>query len=245
MLAAAFQTMLESLTAAQSEALVQSRRAFLGEIAANVAHEVRTPLAVLKTSAQLLARQQLPADEQKMLANNLAAEVDRLNGVVTSLVDLARPRPARYRTERLAAIVDRAVAFFAPQAANLGVTIVQTPVDTSLRVHGSADQLHQVLLNVMSNALQAMGGPGRLGVRCYRDDGWGVVEVTDTGPGFSAEALARPFSAFSTTKPDGAGLGLAISKRIVEEHGGALGADNAAGGGACVRIRLPHRPEET
>ena len=244
-LTAAFRTMLESLETAQAEALVQSRRAFLGEIAANVAHEVRTPLSVLKTSAQLLARQELPPDEQRKLAAHVAAEVDRLNGVVTSLVELARPRPNRYRSESLAAIVDKATGFFAPQAAKLGVAIDQTRADPSLRVYGSADQLHQVLLNVIHNALQAMAGSGRLGVRCYRDDGWGVVEVTDTGPGFSPEVLGKPFSPFHSTKPDGSGLGLAISKRIVEEHGGALSAENPEGGGARIRIRLPHRGEET
>ncbi len=241
-LASAFRTMMESLTAAQAEALVQSRRAFLGEIAANIAHEVRTPLAVLKTSAQLLARQQLPRDEQQRLALHVTAEVDRLNRVVTSLVDLARPRPVRYRGESLADIVDRALTFFTPEATKRGVAISRS-VDGDVRVHGSADQLYQVFLNGIHNALQAMVGPGRLSVRCYRDDGWGVVDIEDTGPGFAADVLSRPFSPFCTTKADGTGLGLAISKRIVEEHGGTIAVDNPSGGGALLRIRLPHRAE--
>jgi signal transduction histidine kinase len=221
---------------------VQSRRAFLGEIAANIAHEVRTPLAVLKTSAQLLGRQELPRDEQRRLATNVAAEVDRLNGVVTSLVDLARPTPVRYRGEPLGDVVDRAVGFFTPEAAKLGVAISRT-VDDSVRVCGSAEQLHQVFLNGISNALQAMGGPGQLCVRCYRDDGWGIVDIEDTGPGFAPEVLARAFAPFHTTKAHGAGLGLAISRRIVEEHGGTIAAENPPGGGARLRIRLPHRPD--
>ena len=242
MLAGAFRTMMESLAAAQAETLVQARRAFLGEIAANVAHEVRTPLSVLKTSAQLLGRQELPPGEQRQLAANVAAEVDRLNGFVTNLVDLARPRPVRYRSESLADVVERAVTFFAPQAAKLGVDISRA-VDGSVRIYGCADQLHQVLLNGIHNALQAMAGPGRLGIRCYRDDGWGVVEIEDTGPGFAPDVLARAFTPFCSTKPDGTGLGLAISKRIVEEHGGSIAVDNSRGGGACVRIRLPHRAD--
>jgi signal transduction histidine kinase len=244
-LAAAFRTMLERLKTAQAEALVQSRRAFLGEIAANIAHEVRTPLSVLKTSAQLLARQELPPAEQRQLATNVAAEVDRLNGVVTSLVDLAHPRPVRYRSESLAAIVERAVVFVGPQAARLGVKIAHAPADASSCVHGNADQLYQVLLNVVHNALQAMAGPGLLSIGCHRDDGWDVVEVEDTGPGFSPQALAKAFVPFSSTKADGTGLGLAISKRIIEEHGGTIDVGNAAAGGACLRIRLPHRPERT
>ncbi len=241
-LAGAFQTMVESLTAAQAEALVQSRRAFLGEIAANIAHEVRTPLSVLKTSAQLLARQELPRDEQRQLAMHIAAEVDRLNGVVTNLVDLARPRPVHYRAESLALVVERAVTFFTPQAAKLGVTISRA-VDDSVRVYGSADQLYQVFLNGIHNALQAMAGAGRLTVRCQHDDGWGVVEIEDTGPGFAPEVLSRVFSPFCSTKADGTGLGLAISKRIVEEHGGTIAAENPPAGGARLSIRLPHRTE--
>ena len=239
-LASAFRGMVESLSAAQAEALVQSRRAFLGEIAANIAHEVRTPLSVLKTSAQLLARQELPPDEQRRLASNVAAEVDRLNGVVTSLVDLARPRPVRYRGESLAEVVDRAVTFFAPQADKLGVTISRA-VDASVRVYGSADQLYQVFLNGIHNALQAMGGAGRLTVRCFREDGWGVVEIEDTGPGFAPAVIAKAFSPFCSTKADGTGLGLAISKRIVEEHGGTIAVENPPAGGARLRIRVPHR----
>jgi len=241
-LAGAFQTMMENLTAAQAETLVQSRRAFLGEVAANIAHEVRTPLSVLKTSAQLLARQELPADEQRQLATHVAAEVDRLNEVVTNLVDLARPRAVRYRGESLVEVVDRAVTFFAPEARKLGVTITQA-TGPDVRVFGSADQLYQVCLNGIHNALQAMAGPGRLAVRCYRDDGWGVVEIDDSGPGFAPEVLPRLFSPFCSTKAEGTGLGLAISKRIVEEHGGTIAAENAPDGGARLRIRLPSRAE--
>ncbi len=240
-LATAFRRMMESLMAAQAEALAQSRRAFLGEIAANISHEIRTPLSVLKTSAQLLARQELPAAEQRKLAGNVAAEVDRLNRVVTDLVDLARPTPVRHREESLVEIVRKAMAFFAPQAAKLGVTVSLEAADSSVRVHGSADQLYQVLLNLIHNALQAMGGPGCLIIDCHREQDWGVVELRDTGPGFSPEILSRAFSPFYSTKADGTGLGLAISKRIVEEHGGTIAVENQRAGGARVCICLPHR----
>src|SRR5262249_19985324 len=182
----------------------------LGEIAANIAHEVRTPLSVLKTSAQLLARQQLPAAEQQQLAENVTAEVERLNRVVTNLVDLARPTRSTYRREPLSAIVDRALTFFAPQLARLGVTLRRGPIDPVRHVLASADQLHQVLLNVIHNALQSMAGRGVLDIRYQSDDGWDVLTITDNGPGFSAETLARPFSPFASTRSDGTGLGLTI-----------------------------------
>jgi hypothetical protein len=238
-LASAFRTMMESLSAAQREALARSRLAFLGEIAANIAHEVRTPLSVLKTAAQLLARGGMPAAEQRDLASTAAAEVDRLNAVVTSLVDLARPKPVQQRAEPIDPIIDRAVSFFRPLAAKTGVDIVRLGPNDHLMVHGNADQLYQVLLNLLQNAMQAMRGPGAVTVTSRREDGLVLVEVEDTGPGFAPDVLPRAFSPFITTKSDGTGLGLAIVKRMVEEHGGTAGAENRPAGGARVWLRLP------
>jgi two-component system sensor histidine kinase HydH len=236
--------MMERLAVAQTEAVMQSRLALLGEIVANVAHEVRTPLSVLKTSAQLLARRELPADEQRQLSAAVTAEVDRLNSVVTDLVDLARPKRIVYRSESLPAIIRRAVAFFTTTAQRNGVELEDRIESNVPFVQGSADQLYQVLLNLIHNALQALTRPGRILVRCRRDGAWIVADVEDTGEGFSPEILSKAFTRFCTTKPDGTGLGLAISRRIVEEHGGTIVAENLPGGGARVRVRLPIREDE-
>jgi signal transduction histidine kinase len=235
--------MMQNLAVAQRETLEQSRLAFLGEIAANIAHDVRTPLSVLKTSAQLLARAELAGAERRQLAANIAAEVDRLNAVVTALIDLGRPRPVRYKLEAITDVVDRAATFFGPLAVKSGVTIVRRLPDRSPRVYGSADQLYQVLLNMIHNSLQAMQGSGRLTVTCRREEVWVRIDVEDTGPGFPIDVFPRVFSPFITTKRDGTGLGLAIAKRIVEEHGGTIAAENRAEGGARVWLRLPLREE--
>jgi signal transduction histidine kinase len=242
-LSAAFQRMMRRLAQAQEEALSQSRLAVLGGVAASVAHEVRTPLSVLKASAQLLARRELPADEKERLGELVTAEVDRLNRVVTDLVDLARPRSPQYRRESMAAAIDRALAFFSSAAERQGVVLVRDLDDGGLTVTGSADQLHQVLVNLLHNAMQAMEGGGGLTVRGRRDGTWVVVEVDDTGHGFAPDALGGIFTRFRTTKAGGAGLGLVISRRIVEEHGGAIEAMNRPEGGARVRVRLPAAPE--
>jgi signal transduction histidine kinase len=243
-LASAFKTMMESLAAAQRDALAKSRLAFLGEIAANIAHEVRTPLSVLKTAAQLLARGGMAPAEQRELATTAAAEVDRLNTVVTNLVDLARPQRVHYRLERLDPIVDRAVAFFGPLASKSGIEVTRVPSDGSLVVHASADQLHQVMLNLLQNAVQAVNGTGAVTVRSRAEDGTVRIEVDDSGPGFASDVLPRVFAPFVTTKADGTGLGLAIVKRMIEEHGGTVGAENLPGGGARVWVQLPRRPTE-
>ncbi len=240
-LATSFRTMMTSLAAAQHEAFVKSRLALLGEIAANIAHDVRTPLSVLKVSAQLLSRGELPVAEQRELALRLAAEVDRLNRVVTNFVDLARPAPVRYGREDVAEIVARAAAFFGPLAAELGIEIVRRNDDGSLHIQGSRDQLYQVFLNIMHNGLHAMGKAGTLSVRSTRDGAWVHVDFEDTGPGFPGDVLPHVFSPFFTTKSNGTGLGLAIAKRIVEEHGGTIFAENLAAGGAKISIRLPRK----
>ena len=239
----AFGRMLESLDAAQAQAVVQARLAFLGEVAANIAHEVRTPLSVLKTSAQLIARPGLPVAERERLAANVTAEVDRLNGIVTDLVDLARPRPIRYRVESMPDIVEHALGFFAASARRAGVQVRYRRPDHACAVNGSRDQLYQVLLNLIRNGLQAMAGPGELTLVCRRDGAWVVVECADSGPGIAPEVLPRLFARFCTSKPDGAGLGLAIARRIIEEHGGSITAVNPSQGGACFAMRLPAQVE--
>ena len=238
-LSAAFESMLERLTAAQREAILQSRLALLGEVAASLAHDVRTPLSVLKTSAQLLAAGQVPAAEQRDLARMVAAEVDRLNGVVSSLVDLARPHPVRIAPQPVDALVESATAVLRPWARSAGVAIDVKADADELRVRADRDQMQQVLMNLMHNAVQAASKPGHVAVRWYPAPPWAVIEVEDSGAGFTPEALDRAFSPFFTTKPEGVGLGLAIVKRLVEEQGGEVGARNMAAGGACVWVRLP------
>lgn len=237
-LAEAFETMMERLAVAQREVIAQSRLALLGEIAASLAHDVRTPLSVLKTSAQLLADPDLPAREQRDLAAMVSSEVDRLNGVVTRLVDLARPRRGVRAPHAIAALVEHVVAVLRPWAVARGVTIVVDVRDADV-VDVDGDEVRQALLNVVHNAVQACGAGGEVAVVCRRDGEWAVVEVEDTGPGFSSDALAHLFSPFFTTKSDGTGLGLAIVRRIVEAHAGEVGAENRAEGGARVWVRLP------
>jgi two-component system response regulator AtoC len=154
-----------------------------------------------------------------VLKRRLRGEVDRLNAVVTDLVDLARPKRTTYRVESLPDVVRRATAFFATTALKQGIELDARIADDVPPFWGSADQLYQVLLNLVHNALQALSVPGRIVIRCGREGEWIVVDVEDSGPGFAPEILPKAFTHFCTTKADGTGPGLAISRRIVEEHG--------------------------
>ena len=238
-LAAAFEEMLATVGEQHTALVGQSRLAVLGEIAASIAHEVRTPLAVLKTSAQLLGRPDLPADEQRQLSGLLSGEVDRLNRVVTDLVDLARPRPTRHEPMSVRDVLDRAVRFFAATAERRRVALAADLDGDPLAIVGCRDHVHQVMLNLLHNAMQATPDGGGVTVSAQRDDGWVRVRVEDTGPGFAESMLANVFTRFQTTKPDGTGLGLVITKRLVEEHRGRIEAVNAPAGGARVTVWLP------
>jgi signal transduction histidine kinase len=128
-------------------------------------------------------------------------------------------------------------------ASRAGIEIVTSQPPNNLTAYANADRLHQVLLNVIHNAIQAIGGPGRVSVRCRGENGSVLVEVDDTGPGFPADGLQQAFAPFVTSKTAGAGLGLAISKAIIEEHGGTMGVENLHPNGARVWFRLPTRSE--
>jgi len=234
----AFDSMLERLAASEREVIAQSRLALLGEVAASIAHDVRTPLSVLKTSAQLLGGPDLSEAEQRDLASMVASEVDRLNGVVTNLIDLAHQQESRPTRQKVQTLVERATAVLRPWARGRGVRITADGPGT-LAVFVDADRMQQALLNVVHNAVQACAGSRTVAVRWQEHDDAALVEVTDTGPGFAPDALERAFSPFFTTKSDGTGLGLAITRRIVEGAGGTVTARNLPTGGACVALTLP------
>jgi signal transduction histidine kinase len=234
----AFNAMLQRLAVAQRESVAQSRLALLGEIAASIVHDVRTPLSVLKTSAQLLGSAALSATEQRDLAGMVASEVDRLNRVVTNLADLGRPQTTSRTPQPMQALATRTLAVLRPWARARRVTL-DIEGDPGIGVYVDRDQVLQALLNLVHNAAQAAPAGGRVLLRWRAEPPWLALDVTDTGPGFSSEALARAFSPFFTTKTDGTGLGLAIAKRVVEAHGGEIGVRNGERGGACVWIRLP------
>ena len=234
----AFNAMLERLAVAQRESVTQSRLALLGEIAASIVHDVRTPLSVLKTSAQLLGSADLSAAEQRDLAGMIASEVDRLNRVVTNLADLGRRPPATRTHQPLHALIERTLSVLRPWARARGIAL-ESRGDADLVVEADGDQLLQALLNIVHNAAQASPAGGRVRIDWRAEDACVAVEVTDTGHGFSPEALERAFSPFFTTKADGTGLGLAIAKRIVEAHGGTISVSNTEQGGGCVSLRLP------
>jgi len=250
-LAALRRSQLE-LEAFYRERMVRADRfAAVGEMATGLAHEIKNPLAGLSGALELLAEDVARNPEQSELVSDMRHQVARLAHTMESLLSYARPPKARLRSTDLNATLER-VLFLIRQQTRGGAVDVKEQLDPAVpAVHADPAQLEQVFLNICLNACQAMNGAGgALTVRSRAADGRVTVEFQDTGPGIPERLRANIFRPFFTTKRQGNGLGLAISARIVAEHGGNIGYRCPAGGGTIFTIALqpvkaaPERPLE-
>jgi signal transduction histidine kinase len=240
-LAQSFNKMTVELKRSQEETLHAAKFAFAGELAAQVAHEVRTPLSVMRSSAQMLAE---PAgkgstDNAELVAT-IVAEVDRIERVVTALLELARPLEKHVAPVRLTEVLERAADFVAPRAEKLGIHIDAGGVIPVAPALCDAEQIYQVVLNLLVNSLQALSGGGKIWLRTLASAGDMVgFEVGDDGPGIPEELRARLFLPFVTGREEGTGLGLAFVDRVVRAHGGKVELRTDAARGAVFRVWLP------
>lgn len=209
------------------------RLALLGKMAASLAHEVRNPVSAIQLHAQLLERAVSPADRTS--AEMIVAEAGRIESLVSQWLGYAKPGSMAVAPVDIAALVREITRTFEPRAshANVQIRVDIDPDASTTRVTGDADRLRQVFGNLVLNAIQSMPKGGTAQVRVMAD----CVEVSDDGPGFSMMALEKFGEPFHSEREGGMGLGLAVSKEIVEAHGALLEAENRPEGGALVRIR--------
>ena len=231
----------------------QHRLAALGTMAAGLAHEIRNPLAGIKGAAQYLQGSAADADPEELrdFLGVIVSETDRLAHVVTQFLDYSRPYVIHAERVDLAALIPRVVELCSQAGLPAGVQITVEVEPSAPHIEVDADQLRQVLLNLLRNALDAVGERGavRVTARRHRPDGPGEPEgelveisVQDDGPGISDELAQSLFTPFFTTKPNGTGLGLAISRRIIEAHGGELRLIRRGRLGCTFSLRLPTAP---
>lgn len=244
-LAQAFNTMAAELKRARDDLVTAAKLAFVGEIAAGVAHEVRTPLGILRTAAQILGRS-LPAgpSHSAELVDMIIGEVDRLDRVVAGLLEIARPRELLIEPTPLAAVVRRALDFAEVQAREKGITI--RPMLSSDERPARCDpvQIYQVVLNLIVNALQILPPGGEITVRTLPPHNGRVsLEVSDNGPGIAPDLQGPIFTPFFTMREGGTGLGLALVQRIVQAHQGTVTVRSKVGRGTTFRVELPAAQE--
>ena len=213
----------------------------IGLLAAGVAHEVNTPLAVISTYAQMLAKQVSEDSQKSMILEKIAKQTFRASEIVNSLLNFSRTSTTSFADVSLNRVIQETLSLLEHQLQKSGIQ-VKTDLDADLPpVHGNAGKLQQVFLNLFLNARDAMTNGGTLEVRTWPEESGARVEVADTGHGIAPEHVQRIYDPFFTTKAarKGTGLGLSVSYGIIQEHGGAIQVSNRRSGGARFRLDLP------
>jgi len=250
LLAATFNTLTESVARFQAEAAQRERLSSLGRMSTVIAHEIRNPLMIIKATLSILRRADLSPEERREAVADIADETTRLNRIVTEVLDFAKPIQFDYAES---SVNDICRASAAAAWAGDAESKVALELDAALpRIVTDPERLRAALVNIMTNARHAVqaahladNGAAAVTVRT-RGNGNGhvIVSIRDRGVGIAPEDMARIFDPYFTTRRAGTGLGLPISKNIIEGMGGRLAVSSERGVGTEIRIDLPHRPPE-
>jgi signal transduction histidine kinase len=231
------ETVVQQLHQREREVLRAEQLAAVGQLAAGVAHEIRNPLTSIKMLVQLALEEgaAVPPDDLGVIEG----EVRKMEHSLQTFLDFARPARAERRPIDLLDVVHTVVGLTRGRAEKQGVSVRLVSPSEPIVLTADSGQLQQVLVNLVLNALDMMPGGGVMYLVVRTGPGRVEVEVSDSGPGISPEMMDRLFSPFASGKDTGLGLGLVISQRIAEDHGGTITAANRPGGGATFTVRLP------
>jgi signal transduction histidine kinase len=216
-----------------------------GQLAASLAHEIRNPLASISGAAGILQRGSAPPEYLNESLDILQKESQRLNKLLTNFLNFAKPRVPRMQRTDLQELLLSVLSLAAHAAMERQVRFEQVNDDEGVEIACDPEQLKQVLLNLLLNAVDASPENSEIFLRVLRLPHGAAIEVEDAGAGINDEDAARIFDPFFTTKPKGTGLGLAISSMIVAQHGGTLSFHKNKRGGTTFRVELPAQKEAT
>ncbi len=237
----------ENLKKSQNILRRSDRLASLGTLIASLAHEIRNPLVSIKTFTQLLPERIDDSEFRDYFLKVASGEIDRLTSLINELLGFAKPSEPNLKEEDVTTIIDRMEVLVSTEARKKDIKITKNYAPHLPQVFIDAEQIKQVLLNILLNAIQAIEGHGEIWietriVRATRDDKreeFLQIEIRDTGVGIAPENLDHVFDPFFSTRPEGSGLGLAISHQIVHEHGGFIDLESEVGKGTSFRIHFP------
>jgi signal transduction histidine kinase len=234
---------LTELKDMERELLRAEKLSAIGQLSAGLAHEIRNPLSSIKGAVEILAADYPPQHKKHRMLKVLDREADRLNKVLTTFLSFARPQPMQPKPADIINQLEGVIGLIEAQAKKAGVDIVRHYPPELPLIKLDEEQMGQVFLNLMLNAVQAMPEGGKLTIRIRQAVKDGKprlqLEFSDTGVGVKPEDLPNLFNPFFTTKPGGTGLGLSICYRIVEQHGGKIGVESKPGKGATFTLWLP------
>jgi signal transduction histidine kinase len=241
-LATTFEGMVAAMQRARAELVQAERLATIGKMAAHITHEIRNPLSAIGLNVELLEEEIGAAserDESKQLVGAIKGEVDRLSRIAEQYLSVARrPRP-NLQKERVDDLVKELHAFVRPELEKAGVKSTIVSAEGLPEVELDESQLRQALLNLIRNAREAMTGGGQLTIAIAASERGVSIRIDDDGPGIPADVRANIFDPFFTTKQRGTGLGLAVTREIVEAHKGTITCEPLTPHGTRFEIDLP------
>jgi signal transduction histidine kinase len=215
----------------------------LGEMVAAVSHEIRNPLGIIRSSAELLKKKVAASDPSNKIPDIIVEEATRLNDIITDFLNYARPQSPSPVRCKVSELLEKNVGYLAPQLENSRCTVSIRLEDPELEVTADPNMLYQAFLNILINAMQAMPEGGHIDIFARSEGDSVVLRFEDSGPGVSAELEGKIWAPFFTTKDKGTGLGLVIVANIVRAHEGAVRLYNRRKGGACVEVNIPASPK--
>lgn len=242
-----FNDMIEKIAEDRAEILDLHRRqvahmeklAAVGELAANLAHEIRNPLTGISSAIQVIRTDSSEGHSRRDVLDKILAQLSRMDQTMGNFLHFTRPPDANVRRYALNEALQRTLFLIEPRLKAQKVDLVHEAAGDLPRLVGDPNQIEQALLNLCLNAVQSMPSGGRLTVKAYRKDSEVRLEIADSGRGIPADQLDRIFQPFFTTREDGSGLGLPISRQIVLSHDGELWIESVPGRGTTAYIRLP------
>ncbi len=229
----------ERIIAVEEQLRRAEKLSTLGEMAAVLAHEIRNPLGSIRGTAEILRDDYLPGDPKHEFIEIQIKETERLNRVVEDFLRMARQQPGERKECSLREELETIITLVSADARQRGISLVLDTIPADAIIRADGEKLRQAFLNIVLNALQATPEGGSVIITVTRYDTGFEIRFSDSGSGIDAELLTKIFDPFFTTKADGTGLGLAVTKKIVEAHNGLLAVESVVGSGTTVVVRLP------
>jgi two-component system, NtrC family, sensor histidine kinase HydH len=215
------------------------RLASLGQLSAGIAHEIRNPLGSIQGAVDILAQGVSPEDPKSEFAQIIRKEVSRLERLTGEILQFSKPAPPRQLPIDWREIVDAACRLCSDQARKQGVEIVRSGESPEGAIHVDPEQVKQVLINVIINAIQAQPGGGKITIDGTIERSDLIISIKDNGSGMTPDQLERIFDPFFTTRHEGTGLGLSISFQLVKNNGGRIWATSSQNCGSCFHVSFP------
>lgn len=234
-----FTLMVNDLEKSQQDKVRMAKFAVIAEMAATMAHEIRTPLGILKSSAQMLSREKNLSPIAQEMLGFIGSETTRLNELVSTLLESSRPREPQFTKRPLIPVIEHAIELLTVQTEKKSIHITLDKTCTQDRLSYDWDQMLQVFLNLINNAIQHIAPEGRIAIHLETTPDHLLIHISDDGTGVSDSQKESIFEPFFTKRQEGIGLGLTVVQQMINTHQGTISISDSQWGGACFTIQLP------